>query len=687
MLHYSNDTLIVITMQSFFHFQNSKKIFFLISLLLLISPLLVSAKIVNNLSVGSRGEEVKELQTTLINLGYLTTNATGYFGQATKNAVARYQKDNDITNSGYVGPITRASLQTITTNLVQEDRGTKRKLFVAIVGNGTVTSPSGINCSVEICASDYPRVLPGTSVTLTASPAPGQKFSGWTGACTGMSPSCTVVMNTTKKVTATFTGMDIPASCGSANGTTVSTQPTSNLCGDGSTPSPITDTGTSWSWTCNGNSGNSFVSCSAAKAVTPTSPTCGSAQGVPSESMPKVNLCSVGVPVASPPSPSSWVWICVSTQINELVSCSAPIIPPLALYTRINAAQATANNTDINASCGALNQNISGSNNGFYWEIGDQNGIITDPTTGLTASGSVYPKAAPSPTYTRTVPMLIASASKWVYASYVSEKRAVPGANELLEMPKEYVPFLNFTSGYTNMAVPSCPSSETPTVKDCMNKTSGAVTNGTINPKDIGYFAYDGGHMQVFGGGGDPIIGNANGDALSTASVLGSDITNTFKSRGVTTEISFSSPIPAGGGFVSAQNYASLLQGIIRDTSPLAMKSFLRPVESDPYAVCTSMTDTKCVGANGQRLSHGTPVPSNLSWHYSLGHWIESDPATGDGSYSSAGVFGFYPWIDATKKYYGIVARQDNSPGQQGFRSALCGANIRKAFMTGQIQN
>jgi hypothetical protein len=394
---------------------------------------------------------------------------------------------------------------------------------------------------------------------------------------------------------------------------------------------------------------------------------------------------SSGVTLSS----TSWVWSCIGTQENEKINCSAPVIPSSpSLSARIQAAQATANNTNINSSCGALNQDASGGSNGFYWEIGDQNGIIADPVTGLTASGSVHPQGTTKSNYTRTAPLLIASASKWIYATYVAERKAVLGTNGLFEIPKQYVPFLNFTSGYTNMVVASCPSAETPTLKDCMNKLNGnGTTNGTINPRDVGYFAYNGGHMQVFGGGGDPIIGDANGDALSTSKVFSSDITTTFRNRKVNVDISFVSPMPAGGGFISAQNYATLLQGIIRKDSPLIMKSLLNPASSDPYAVCTSMTDPKCVNASGQRLSHGTPVPSSLSWHYGIGHWIESDPISGDGTYSSAGAFGFYPWIDATKTYYGILARQDNGPGQQGFRSAVCGANIRKAFMTGQPQN
>ena len=75
--------------------------------------------------------------------------------------------------------------------------------------------------------------------------------------------------------------------------------------------------------------------------------------------------------------------------------------------------------------------------------------------------------------------------------------------------------------------------------------------------------------------------------------------------------------------------------------------------------------------------------PFGSSFHYSLGHWVEDDPTTGDGAFSSAGLFGFYPWIDASKTYYGIIARfQVRSPGA-GAASQACGAQIRKAWKTG----
>ena len=69
-------------------------------------------------------------------------------------------------------------------------------------GQGTVTSsPAGINCGGD-CNEPYAQ---GTSVTLTADPAPDSTFGGWTGACGGSGLTCSVTMDANRSVTATFT--------------------------------------------------------------------------------------------------------------------------------------------------------------------------------------------------------------------------------------------------------------------------------------------------------------------------------------------------------------------------------------------------------------------------------------------------------------------------------------------------
>lgn len=68
-----------------------------------------------NLTVGSRGADVTALQNRLATDGYFTLAATGYFGNVTKTAVKAFQTANGISPvSGYVGPLTRAALNSTT---------------------------------------------------------------------------------------------------------------------------------------------------------------------------------------------------------------------------------------------------------------------------------------------------------------------------------------------------------------------------------------------------------------------------------------------------------------------------------------------------------------------------------------------------------------------------------------------
>jgi hypothetical protein len=98
-------------------------------------------------------------------------------------------------------------------------------------GSGAVTSsPAGIDCGAD-CTGPY---VVGTSVTLTAAPAPGSSFVGWAGACSGTG-ACQITMDAAKSVTATFTRVNVavtvskpqlpPASGGPALTATLSARP------------------------------------------------------------------------------------------------------------------------------------------------------------------------------------------------------------------------------------------------------------------------------------------------------------------------------------------------------------------------------------------------------------------------------------------------------------------------------
>jgi hypothetical protein len=70
------------------------------------------------------------------------------------------------------------------------------------VGPGTVTSnPAGINCGASCSAS----FVSGTSVGLTATPAVGATFTGWSGGGCSGTGTCAVTVTAATTVTATFT--------------------------------------------------------------------------------------------------------------------------------------------------------------------------------------------------------------------------------------------------------------------------------------------------------------------------------------------------------------------------------------------------------------------------------------------------------------------------------------------------
>ncbi len=121
--------------------------------------------IVNNLRYKDRdinkNGEVSTLQDFLQVQGYLNSEPTGYFGLLTVKAVKSFQKSNDISPSGYVGPITRAKIKSITCDTtIPEPTTQKFNGYLSPIGSnvfmwGTHTlmvSESEVSCTGEVCA-------------------------------------------------------------------------------------------------------------------------------------------------------------------------------------------------------------------------------------------------------------------------------------------------------------------------------------------------------------------------------------------------------------------------------------------------------------------------------------------------------------------------------------------------------
>ena len=65
------------------------------------------------LRTGSRGEDVKTLQSRLYDLGYYTGEIDGQFGAGTKAAVIDFQKANGLDPDGMAGSETKALLYSV----------------------------------------------------------------------------------------------------------------------------------------------------------------------------------------------------------------------------------------------------------------------------------------------------------------------------------------------------------------------------------------------------------------------------------------------------------------------------------------------------------------------------------------------------------------------------------------------
>jgi subtilisin family serine protease len=148
-------------------------------------------------------------------------------------------------------------------------------------GAGDVTSnPAGIACG-STCAYAFTQ---GTAVTLTASPQAGSIFGGWSGACSGTAPTCTVSMSLARSVTASFRPTPSYALSVARTGTgsgTVASSPAGIQCGTAcsatylhgasvllnATPN-LGSRFANWSGACSGTAPTCTVAMTAARSVT-----------------------------------------------------------------------------------------------------------------------------------------------------------------------------------------------------------------------------------------------------------------------------------------------------------------------------------------------------------------------------------------------------------------------------------
>lgn len=139
-----------------------------------------------------------------------------------------------------------------------------RSVTITIAGNGSIGDQGlGIACS-DSCTVDIPD---GTSVTLVATPGTDHEWTGWSGACSGATPTCSFRPGSTMSIGGTFTRQSVPLTTtvtgrGTITATTVVTCTTAQTPCSGTQPkgTPLTlqatpDTGwtlATWTGDCSG---------------------------------------------------------------------------------------------------------------------------------------------------------------------------------------------------------------------------------------------------------------------------------------------------------------------------------------------------------------------------------------------------------------------------------------------------
>ncbi|MCK9578304.1 PKD domain-containing protein [bacterium] len=214
--------------------------------------------------------------------------------------------------------------------------------------NGQCGSSNGGTFSLlptsGLCNSGTPSIVASTG-------------SGWTWTCTGLNGGSNAGCYAYKE------SSPVNGQCGSSNGGSFSSAPTTGLCNIG-TASSITGSGP-WYWSCSGTNGGLTANCSAQKILTPTNGQCGSSNGGSFSSAPTTGLCNIGT-ASSITGSGPWYWSCSGTNGGLTANCSAQKIL-----------------TPTNGQCG--------SSNGGTFETAPTSGLCSSGyTNGVTGSGPWY---------------------------------------------------------------------------------------------------------------------------------------------------------------------------------------------------------------------------------------------------------------------------------------------------------
>ena len=277
--------------------------------------------------------------------------------------------------------------------------------------------------------------------------------------------------------------------------------------------------------------------------------------------------------------------------------------------------------------------------------IGDRRGVVFQYRKGALGGGDVLP---------------IASATKML-AGITILRLVEAGKLRLDDHPQRYLPFwtsdtadarsrvtlaqlLSFTSGFN---VPEtddrCITDGAATMQACAKE----FFERGLDTEPGAAFAYGPAHLQIAGAMAEAATGKRFQDLFSLEVAAPAGMSNNTELRFPGPE----NPRLSGGGFATPDDYGRFLSALLDGR-------LLRDI-------ATYTADR----TNGLPMIN-SPMGSTSSWHYALASWRECDGPVYSGGcaaesvVSSPGAFGWTPWIDFGRGYWGLVAMRD-APGSR----------------------
>ncbi len=188
------------------------------------SPHRVCGILNRNVSSGAQGDDVRSLQEFLRDEGYLSANATGYFGPMTAGAVAKWQASQGVSSVGSVGPVTRERIKRWcgggNSGLL---RATPQSGSAPLVVqfSATVTTPSDYSFDFgdgswgapSQCAESYPYQCSISHTYTVDGTYTATLYKGSAGGCPNDAPGCLGLPASQKAVGRVQIRVGTPAPC------------------------------------------------------------------------------------------------------------------------------------------------------------------------------------------------------------------------------------------------------------------------------------------------------------------------------------------------------------------------------------------------------------------------------------------------------------------------------------------